>query len=603
MKRLLPILLSGAMAISASAGETVEKKLRDVSSPAPAVVSKTAAMPTTMTITLNGSYEPGEDSVADYYMLFTDNKDAKWSKEDGPQLKDGFVLRLDCYAPLSEQPITLPSGTYKPSDEYSSMTYAPEYSYVEYYDANGNVAGEYDLTGDVTVKTSALSGYIITVNVDGYGSLKFSGQINFEDATLPPSVFTQIKQNLDWTFNGALAFYDGNLFQSNTGSLYINLYDCAFDESTGGMLEDGHSFALQLFGKLFSDTKNIAPDPGTYTMGRDFKRYTWYPGTELEYMGMVGLMGCYAKERNLQLYDGIAYSYLTDGTIEVESLGADVYRITVDCTTNYGHTVKGKFEGKIPIIDQSDDSKGSSLSTLEDDVILDLDKIPVCRTYNAGVVNGCQTFLVDIGSPSGKDNLTEGDIMRIEVVLPEGTQYVQEGTYTVMTEKYETYYSPYKLGRGRWVSAAGGGTDLSGTRYMHFEEGRYLIMDHYAPAAEGTVGVTKNADNTWTFNIHLIDDAQFKIDGDWTGPMELMYDPNGITAIEGIGADNTGMEWIDNNTICITGTEDASGAAVYNLHGMRVNATISGNIVSLAGLPSGIHIIKFQNNVLKIAKR
>lgn len=603
MKRFLPILLSGAMAISASAGENIEKKLRDASVPTPAVATS-AAMPTMMTIALNGSYEPTEESVADYYMLFTDSKDATWSKEDGPQLKDGFVLRLDCYAPLSGQPITLPSGTYKPSDEYTSMTYAPEYSYVEYYDANGNVAGEYDLYGDVTVKTSALSGYIITVNVDGYGVLTFSGSITFDDATLPPSVFAQIKRNLDWNLNGALAFYDGNLYQSNTGSLYINLYDCAFNEETGGMLENGHSLALQLFGKLYSNSKSAAPDPGTYTVARNFKRYTWYPGTELEYMGMVGLMGCYAKERDTNLYsDGFAYSYLTDGTIEVESLGGDEYRITVDCTTNYGHTVKGKFEGKIPVIDKSDDKKGSTLSTLEDDVELDLKKIPVCRTYNGGVVNGCQTFLVDIGSPSGKDKIYEGDIIRLEMVLQAGTQYVQEGTYTVMSEKWETFYAPYKLGHGRFVTVSDGSSDLGGTRYIHFEEGRYLIMDNYAPAVEGTVGVTKNADNTWTFNIHLVDDAQFKIDGDWTGPMELMYDPNGITAIDGIEADNSGIEWIDNNTIRITGTENATDAVVYNLHGMRVNATISDNIVSLAGLPSGIYMIKFQNNVLKIAKR
>lgn len=603
MKKFLLTLLAATL-LNAYA-DNAPKRTRS----AAAIPAAAAAQPATMEKTLSASYDPQDGSTADFYMLFSDKKDATWSKEDGPKVKDGYVLRLDCYAPLSERPIVLAEGTYTPSTSCASMTYDPTYSFLQYYDADGNAGSEYNLSGNLTVSRNSQGTYTLTVGIDGGTTATVVSEIAFDDGTMPPGVFTQIKKNLDLSLNGALAIYDGNLYQSNTGSMYINLYDHAFDSETGGMTEDGFSLALQVFGKLFADSKTATLDPGTYTVGRSFKRYTFYPGTEIEYMGMTGLMGCYAKERNPGLYsDGYAYSYLTDGTIVIDDLGDGVFRITVDATTSYGHSVKGVFEGTVPVHDQSDDKGSTAISTLEDDVELDLSPIPCCRIFNSGDVNGCQVFTLDIGSPAGRDDITEGDIMRLEFVLPKGTKHLSEGTYTVMEGKYENSYEPYKLGKGRFVSTSGGGTDLSGTRYMHFEEGRNLIMDHYAPADEGTVSVTKNADDTWTFSIHIIDDAQFRIDGEWTGPMILMYDPEGITGIANTVADGgeIAVERIDGATFRLTGTgvPDASAPIeVYNLQGQRTGATVSGNVITLAAEPAGLYIAKYKSHSFKLLKK
>lgn len=565
-----------------------------------------AALPTSMNNMLSASYDPQDDAVADYYMIISDRADAGWSKEDGPKVADGYVLRLDCYAPLSGKPVALAEGTYTPSADYTAMTYDPDFSYLQYYDASGNGSTEYLLTGNVTVAREANGTYTITAGVQGGTTVTFNGAISFDDGTLPPGVFNQIKSNLDLELNGALAIYDGNLYESNTGSMYINLYDHGFNPETGGMTEDGFSLALQVFGKLFQDSKTATLDPGTYTVGTSFKRFSWYPGTEIEYMGMTGIMGCYAKERNPGRYDdGFAYSYLTDGTIVIEDAGEGVFRITVDAVTSYGHTVKGTFEGTVPVIDKSSSNTHSALSTLEDDVELDLSPIPVCRAFNNGTVNGNQVLIVDIGSPAGRDDITEGDIIRMEFVLAGGSKYLKEGTYTVMGEKWDNYYEPYKLGKGRFVSASTGGSDLSGTRYMHFEEGRTLVMDNYAPADEGTVSVTQNADETWTFNIHLIDDAQFRIDGDWTGPMILMYDPEAITSIGNISADEeqVSLRWLDRDSFSLVGAADQTAAEVYNIQGMRVNALITPDAISLEGMPAGIYIVKYKSLSFKIAKK
>ena len=140
-----------------------------------------------------------------------------------------------------------------------------------------------------------------------------------------------------------------------------------------------------------------------------------------------------------------------------------------------------------------------------------------------------------------------GDIIRLEFLLEEGEKYLKEGTYTVMDTKYEYSYAPFKMMKGYFNT-----NDLTGTRYMHFEEGRYYIMDHYAPVESGSVGVTCNPDGTYRFDIALMCDANFHIDGTWSGPVELMYNPENITSgIDGIESDSLRLEivYLDKDTL------------------------------------------------------
>ncbi|MDE7125667.1 MAG: T9SS C-terminal target domain-containing protein, partial [Muribaculaceae bacterium] len=491
----------------------------------------------------------------------------------------------------------------------TTMTFDPDYSYLAYYDADGNhnMSDEWTIS-NITVKKIAI-GYTVTATVNYNGSssvISYSGAIDMIDSRAPASVFNQIKSNLNLTLDGAYAVYDGNLYNSNTGSMYINLYDHAFNPETGGMIEDGFSLALQVFGKLFSDSSNATLDPGTYTVARNFSRYSWYPGTEIQYMGMTGLMGCYAKERNSVKYsDNYGYSYLSEGTIVIENMGDEVFKITVDAVTTLGHSVKGTFQGKVPVVDQSDDSKGSSISTLEDDVVLDIAKIKQGHLWNNGIKNGNQLFILDIGSPSGRDTELDngGDIIRMEFVVPSGEKHLLPGTYTVMEEKWDSMYTPFKLAKGRFEGTSSGGTDLTGTRYMHFIEGRNYIMDQYAPAYYGTVGVSKNADGTYKFNIALVCDAYFHIDGEWEGPIELMYDP--ATGLDDITSDNNGLgiEFVNNSTLRVTGAETLAGATLYTSTGIAIPCTIDGDCINISTLPYGVYILNVNGKTIKFIKR
>lgn len=572
-------------------------------------MAATSSIPTTMVKYLNGTYDPDESTgVADNYMIFSSTTSAVFNKYHGPQVNDGYVLYVDIYTGLQQgSPVKLPTGTYTPSLDNEAGTYDPSYTYMAYYDADGNESGTFDSTGNIVVE-DGLDGVIVKVGIkDGNGqtqTVTFTGSVELDNAKAELSVYDQIKKNLDLEFTGSWGVYDGNLYESNTGAMYVDLYDHSFDSETGGMTEPGYSVCLQMFGKLFKKDAVPYPDYGTYTVARNFNRGTFFPGMETDYAGTAVILGSYVKER-IEVGGSVsyAYSYLTDGTIVVEDMGNSVFKITVDCVTSLGHTVKGTFEGKISLRDQRvEDPTGPAISTLDDDLELDLEQHKTCYVWNGGIINHCQTFLVDIGSPNGRGGNTEGDIFRVELVLPEGTQYIQPGNFTVLTEKYDDFYQPYTAGKGRW----GTGGDLTGTRYYHFIEGRYLVMDHHAPAVTGTIGVQQIGEN-YKFDIAVMCDANYHMDGTWTGPATLMYNPDGILAgISSVeGDDNSELKttWLSNDVLLVNGVNKIESAALYSMNGMMHRCEVDGLTVNTSNVAAGIYVLNINGKTIKIAKK
>lgn len=606
MKRLLPVLLLLLVGVTAANAAVVKESIALNGIHKSSVLPKAAPSSMDFTYEVASFYSVEEAGLADYYLILSDTNRAKYTREDGVVLTDGTVLFLDLYGATSESPVSLPEGTYTSSDEAALMTYSPDYSYVVRYGEDGKqVDSSYaSINGPVNVVREADGDYVITAQVTVSGKTStytYKGGIYPEDSSIAPPVYNQIKQNLDLKLDGALAIYNGNLYESNTGVMWINLYDHEFNPETGGMLEDGFSLALMVCGKLFANPEDATLDSGTYTVAQNFKRYTWYPAREIDYMGMTVILGSYAKERNGSKYnDSYGYSYLKDGVIEIEDAGNGKFRITVDVTTTLGHTVKGEFEGEVPVIDATDGEKPNpGISTLEDDIVLDLDKIKTAHLWYNGVANGCQSFLVDIGSPSGRDKELDngGDIMRLEFLLPEGETVLQEGTYTVLEEQYETWYEPYKMAKGYFSKTALG--DLTGTRYMHFEEGRYYIMDHLAPANAGSVGVTRNADGTYTFNIALMCDRNFRMDGSWTGPVEVMNASNDRLTV----ADSElTIEFADADNIRVFNAPYGAQARILAVDGRIMDCHMDGDMINISSLAHGVYLLHISETTFKFVK-
>lgn len=554
---------------------------------------------TTETITLTqcaaAIYDVGEDGLGDYYLIFSEKGNAVVDLNEGTiTTSDDHLLTLDLYAgPTS--PIELPTGVYS-SGESGTMTYYPDYSYSAYYNSNGVEESSSLLSGGVEVEKNSDETYTITVTDASGVTYTYTGSIKFTDPSASTYVYPQIAENIEATFTGGMAFYNGNLYESKTGNMYINLFDCDFDSETGQMYEDGYDLAICAFSKLFNNSANAKIMPGTYTVAQNFKANTYYPGMEIDYLGTTIAFGSYVKRRTTPANGGeadYAVTYIVDGTITITEGSTDgTYCFAIDCVTDDGYTVKGTATDiSITIIDQSDDESSAVVSNLDRDVVLNLDYIKTARVYYTGLQNGVNVFVVDIGSPSGKDG-TEGDLMRMEFQADHSTSELPMGTYELMEENHlwTNMYAPYKLTQGYFTDQG----ELIGTRYWHFAKDRYEVVDTFASVIAGRISVEKveNTDN-YHFTIDVEDGNAFTITGEWTGPMEICYDIEGIqNAYTETGS--LSIEKYNGSNLVLRGVTNNEVVNIFSADG-RLALRTSGTNIDVGNLPQGIYIIKVNN--------
>ena len=544
-----------------------------------------------------------------YYLVVSDKNDVSYDVKTGAMTaKNATVATLDMYA-VDGHGVELPTGTFSADGD---LMYDTDYSFVQNYDADGKGDDGCDIAGDVNVtKTDAgndgNSVYTITFSDENGTSYAFVGELSFTNmasgsAATYPQITTDLK-NLNFT--GGLAFYHGNLMESNTGNMVLDLYTDEFDPETGGLPGKGIDFCINLYNRLFGDPSTATLVPGTYTVARNFKVNTFFPGMEVDYMGMTVLMGTYVKRRKAVtgLDSDYDYCYIADGTITItEGEEEGTFDITVDCTTDRAHKVTGTAKGiRFTVYDKSDHNSKDVDSNLTEDVNLKFDRVDKSRIYNGGEQNGVQVFTVDLGSPSGLDDpyyevdghkYTKGDqdLLRMEFQCEKGSQYLQEGTYTLMDQGHlwTNLYAPFMLTRGYFDSLGG----RTGTVYQHFmasspEEQHTWVVDKYATIYSGTVGVSKTDDNHYKFVIELYDGNGFKVSGEFDKEMEYHYSPSDIT---------TGINGVSDNA--------ASGKVeVYTVSGQLVKTVNATPAQSLEGMPNGMYIVKTNNKTTKIVKK
>ena len=454
------------------------------------------------------------------------------------------------------------------------------------------------------MKKGADNSYTVTFADANGVQYTYTGTLSFVDMNTGTTVYPQIPTDVNTTFTGGIAYYHGNLMESNTGNIYINLFDCDFDPETGNMKGTGFNLAICAFNRLFGDPKQATIIPGTYTVARNFKSETYFPGMEIDYSGMTILMGTYIKRRKSVTgsdsdYD---YAYITDGTVVITDGDEEgTFNFTIDCTTDRGHKVTGTAKNiKFNIVDVSDDKEKYVESNLDRDVKLNLDYIKKARVYFLGNQNGVNVYTVDLGSPSGKDG-NEGDLLRMEFQTSAGTAYLPSGTYELMENDHlwTNLYAPYKMTRGYFDNVGG----RTGTRYEHFEKGRYCVVDSFAFVYSGRVGVEQLANEEYKFTIDLADGKGFQIQGEWSGPVELNYDPStGLGKVEGAEAET--VKFVGNSTLLVSGAAKGERLSVYTVGGQHVLSADATKPVDVAALHCGVYVVRTTNGIItKIVKR
>lgn len=603
MKKSLLIIsfLISALALPVAAQHTFVKNSPHFSAPAKADEAKTMAMSHVVASYYTAASE-ATNNCDNYYLVVSDKTNAVFNSAEGTIVAtNANVAAIDLYAPAGTG-TELPEGTFKAGE--GSLYYDADYSYTTKYGFTGKPGKEVALKGDVTVKKGADNSYTVTFADANGVQYTYTGTLSFVDMNTGTTVYPQIPTDVNTTFTGGMAYYHGNLMESNTGNIYINLFDCDFDPETGNMKGTGFNLAICAFNRLFGDPKQATIIPGTYTVARNFKSETYFPGMEIDYNGMTVLMGTYIKRRKTVTgsdsdYD---YAYITDGTVVITDGDEEgTFNFTIDCTTDRGHKVTGTAKNiKFNIVDVSDDKEKYVESNLDRDVKLNLDYIKKARVYFLGNQNGVNIYTVDLGSPSGKDG-DEGDLLRMEFQTKPGTAYLPSGTYELMENDHlwTNLYAPYKMTRGYFDNVGG----RTGTRYEHFEKGRYCVVDSFAFVYSGRVGVEQLANEEYKFTIDLADGKGFQIQGEWSGPVELNYDPS-TSLGKTVGAETETVKFVGNNMLLVSGATKGERLSVYTVGGQHVLSADATKPVDVAALRSGVYVVRTTNGVItKIVKR
>ena len=405
------------------------------------------------------------------------------------------------------------------------------------------------------------------------------------------SVYPQISSDINATFTGGMAFYHGNLMKSNTGNIYINLYNCDFDSETGAMKAKGYNLSICAFNRLFGDPKKATVLPGVYTVARNFNKETYFPGMEIDYSGMTVIMGTYIKQRKAMsgADTDYAYGYITEGTITItEGDKENTFNFNIDCTTDRGHKVRGTARNvAFTYVDKSDDKKKAIVSNLNDDVTLDLNYIKTARVYHLGLQNGVNVFSVDIGSPSGKDG-NEGDLFKMEFQTAPNASGIVPGTYELMEQNHlwTKLYAPYKMTQGYFDEWG----ELIGTRYWHFAKDRYQVVDTFAVVTSGRVSVELLENNNYKFTIDVTDGNGFLIKGIWSGPMEINYDPTSISEVTDREYTNIHLE---GNTLVLDREQKNNATThIFTADGRLALVATGTRRIDISSLGKGLYIIK-----------
>ena len=481
--------------------------------------------------------EQGED-IYNYYILLTD-ADYTLNKSDLTINEAGTVLCLDLYSVMVDPPhkLVIPTGEFNLSDKGIDKSYGIKYSCVGLYNDSGVQTSLLELDGPVTIERDGGNLHITAYGIDEKlkrVKLEYSGEDFYSiDAG---SNFSNPQIGKDVEFEGveATALYYGNLFDSATGMMLINIFDENYDIKG----KDGYCVSLVVFSDLFGNPKNARLIPGKYTMSKGLEHGTWLPAMEINYYGIPMVMGSYAHYLDARGEKATEkYSYGTEGEIEIIELADNAgFTVNYDLFSNDGYRIRGSYTGKIPVIDNSDD-KGDDdgTSTLEKDYDMDLSMwdcayvAPLNRIWVGGMgyydIDGeaLKNIKPTYPAPFGlqyvyiglKGDDGEGDRVLLELLVNDDAEtYITPGTYPCTEDRFPEHFVPGHMMRGIMLEG-----DFASSSFVHLNEKTH--MDQHANFYGGEVTITKaeGGDNWFTFDIDGICVRKHHVRGSWTGPV------------------------------------------------------------------------------------
>ena len=502
---------------------------------------------------------------------------------------EGDMLVLEFHGNLAanESDPRLPAGTYIVGENADGgLSINPKNSYVQKFE--NKIQKKYSIqSGEFYVATSVTGGYdIYTKNLvlsKGneviHASYSYAGDILLEDYRIVAPSKVGLKENIiDIPFYEAAGGYYGDIYGARTANYMITLSTKGFSEDESNTLP-GMMLVLNLFDILpKGDNKVIAINPGTYKVQTfmDASVGSMLYGLSMsESSGAASPFGTFFYQITANGEQSI--EYIDSGYINLDrdddNDGDGDYKYTIEYnfkSSTAGREYRGSWSGEIYMDDLSTDSDRLVLSTLEDDVECNMEKVVTGRLQKIEVLksteNTAQNPSYDLKNvwqvtlqprdwtKEEKDKYDwddrldvwtpDGDIMIFEFNLPLDSNGEiapvgeKEYTYTIqpdcdidsddytmcvsqMGRPYDDIFHPVTAAQWGYtkypwfpkdfdycISRRGFTWDggYRGVWYQHMKTGSYFMMDEMAPMVKGTIKVYRKG-KIYKFTWNLYDDA------------------------------------------------------------------------------------------------
>ena len=503
---------------------------------------------------------------------------------------EGDMLVLEFHGNLAanESDLRLPAGTYIVGENADGgLSINPKNSYVQKFE--NKMQKKYSIqSGEIYVATSVTGVYdIYTKNlVLSKGnevinaSYSYAGDILLEDYRIVAPSKVGLKENIiDIPFYEAAGGYYGDIYGARTANYMITLSTKGFSEDESNTLP-GMMLVLNLFDILpKGDNKVIAINPGTYKVQTfmDASVGSMLYGLSMsDSSGAASPFGTFFYQITANGEQSI--EYIDSGYINLDrdddNDGDGDYKYTIEYnfkSSTAGREYKGSWSGEIYMEDLSTDSDRLVLSTLEDDVECNMEKVVTGRLQKIEVLKSTENTVqnpsydlkevwqvtlqprdwtkeekekydwddrLDVWTP-------DGDIMIFEFNLPLDSNGEiapvgeKEYTYTIqpdcdidsddytmcvsqMGRPYDDIFHPVTAAQWGYTKYSWFPKDFDycisrrgftwdggyrGVWYQHMKKGSYFMMDEMAPMVKGTIKVYRNG-NIYKFTWNLYDDAE-----------------------------------------------------------------------------------------------
>lgn len=417
---------------------------------------------------------------------------------------DGAVFNITLVTDAVKDPTQpqLPEGRYtlSMSGEKGTWSAKEEHNLLVIYNKESGAECLVPQSGSVDVKiVDGVYEVDVILSIDDvHYAAHYRGELNF----------TGSAGNVEGV--SLIEFIDGECFYHGADDLYpdygfaqIQMWDVEPDPSSGRV--DGNLVKLKLYIPL-PEAGFMGVPAGRYTIGAEPGNFAAEAGFD---DGVNIPTGSYISQRT---GTSLKLGMFVSGTIDVTAQGL----VEFDLTTADQARVVGSLAKPMTLNDLTGGFSPSTggLSTLENDVIVDLDGAPTALMLEYGdfYSNGKRNVVLQILDAESM----MGFVVDLCTPQAERGTPLPTGTYTLdLGYHYEFTYAKGFEQMGQ----------PQGTYYCNFtsEGGEYYVGNTFAPVAGGTIVVECDQDGIYTLSFDLEDDATspHKIEGEWCGAIEL----------------------------------------------------------------------------------